>query len=213
MEVSLLSVLFFSLLLGAKHAVEPDHIIAVSTLASRSNTMKTSSLAGIYWGIGHTMTLLICGFIVIGLKATISETTALTLESLVGVMLIVLGIRAILSTENKVKPSRTGTHYAKAMGIGFVHGLAGSAAMVLLVMSTIDTVWQGSLYMIVFGIGTCAGMLLFTSLIGIPFTFKKSTLQWQTLLSKAAGTVSLLFGIYYLYQLLVVEGLGRLLFI
>src|SRR5690625_5293200 len=106
MEISLLSILTLGFILGIKHAIEPDHVIAVSTIASQSKKLLRSSLAGVYWGIGHTATLFIVGIILIIMKDEISEKWALSLEFLVGMMLVYLGI----TTFNSFKKTRLHKH-------------------------------------------------------------------------------------------------------
>ena len=91
MEVTLFSVLALGFILGIKHAIEPDHVIAVSTIASKSKKLWHASLAGVYWGIGHTATLFIIGIILIFMKNDIPEKWSMSLEFLVGIMLVYLG--------------------------------------------------------------------------------------------------------------------------
>jgi ABC-type nickel/cobalt efflux system permease component RcnA len=213
MTVSLLSILLLGFLLGIKHAIEPDHIIAVSTIASESKNLKRSVFAGVYWGIGHTATLFIVGMFLIVAKNTITDTVALSLEFIVGIMLVSLGLNSILAfikhrhhshdIPNQDKKSRS---HLKSFFIGLIHGLAGSAAMVLLTMSTVTTAWQGALYILIFGCGTVVGMLSFSTVIGIPFVLTSGK-QINGYLNNLAGIVSILFGIYYMYNLGVNEGL------
>ncbi|MFJ7831334.1 urease accessory protein UreH [Peribacillus sp. NPDC097284] len=208
MEMSLLLVLGIGFLLGIKHALEPDHVIAVSTIASRSKKIWRSSLAGVFWGIGHTLTLLVFGVVLILLKDEIPEAWAMSLEFLVGIMLVYLGMTTIFSWKNAHEHDHFERNtYLKSMFIGVVHGLAGSAAMVLLTMSTIDFVWQGALYIIVFGVGTCLGMLLFTAILSIPFVTSASSKKMNRSLVRLTGVVSTIFGIYYMYNLGVNEQL------
>ena len=98
MEITLLSVLAIGFLLGIKHAIEPDHVIAVSTIASKSKKLWDASLAGVFWGIGHTATLFIVGIILILMKGDISDKWSMSLEFLVGIMLVYLGITSLLSS-------------------------------------------------------------------------------------------------------------------
>src|SRR3954471_20798996 len=100
MEITLLTVLALGFILGIKHAIEPDHVIAVSTIASQSKKLWHASLAGVFWGIGHTVTLFVVGIIIILMKGEIPEKWAMTLEFLVGVMLVYLGIKTIMSFKN-----------------------------------------------------------------------------------------------------------------
>ncbi|MBO1000613.1 sulfite exporter TauE/SafE family protein [Bacillus sp. SD075] len=208
MEMSLLLVLAIGFVLGIKHALEPDHIIAVSTIASQSKKIWKSSLAGIFWGIGHTLTLLLFGVILILLKNEIPEAWAMSLEFLVGIMLVYLGITTIFSWKRTERHDHTGrATYLKSMLVGIIHGLAGSAAMVLLTISTIDAAWQGAIYIIIFGVGTCIGMLLFTTILSIPFVTSSSSKKVNRSLIRLTGVISTVFGIYYMYNLGINEEL------
>lgn len=231
MEIGFLSILALGFILGIKHAIEPDHVIAVSTIASQSKKLSRSSLAGVFWGIGHTATLLIVGCILIFMKGEIPEKWAMSLEFLVGIMLVYLGITTILSfknihihkheqNENPQQHVHSGNHehkhqyknvsYFKFMLIGLVHGLAGSGAMVLLTMSTVKTVWESVIYILIFGVGTVTGMLFFTTIIGIPFVFSAKKISLNTTLTQITGGISTVFGIYYMYNLGITEGLFKL---
>ena len=223
MEISFLSILALGFVLGIKHAIEPDHVIAVSTIASQSKKLLRSSLAGVFWGIGHTATLFIVGVILIFMKGEIPEKWAMSLEFLVGIMLVYLGITTILSLKNihihqhehdgeehKHNHQHKNVSYLKSMLIGLVHGLAGSGAMVLLTMSTVNSAWEGAIYILIFGAGTVIGMLFFTTIIGIPFVFSAKKLSLNKTLTQITGVISTVFGIYYMYNLGVTEGLFKL---
>jgi ABC-type nickel/cobalt efflux system permease component RcnA len=235
MEVSLLSIVALGFVLGIKHAIEPDHVIAVSTIASQSKKLFRSSLAGVFWGIGHTATLFIVGIILIVMKDKIPEKWAMSLEFLVGIMLVYLGITTLRSFKNKHvhktehngeehkhfhshKPNGEHEHkhqhnnvdYFRSMLIGLVHGLAGSGAMVLLTMSTVKSVWEGAIYILVFGAGTVIGMLFFTTIIGLPFVLSAKKLSLNITLTRMTGVISTGYGIYYMYNLGVTEGLFKL---
>ncbi|WP_226658901.1 sulfite exporter TauE/SafE family protein [Guptibacillus hwajinpoensis] len=199
---SLTSVLFLGLILGIKHSIEPDHVIAVSTIASETKKWWRSSLAGVFWGIGHTMTLFIVGMIVILMKGEIPEAWAVAMEFLVGVMLVYLGFKSVLMIRKHTERHEKNRHapFIKSTAIGFVHGLAGSAAMVLLTMSSVTTIGEGALYMLVFGAGTVIGMLGFTTIIGIPFVLSKNKVKINNNLTRLTGVVSMLFGVYYMYS-------------
>lgn len=238
-EAGLLSILGLGFLMGIKHAIEPDHVIAVSTIASRSKSLWRSSMAGAFWGIGHTATLLAVGFFLFLFKSEISDKWSMSLEFLVGIMLVVLGVASVRTFNNRVHAhnhshgEQRHTHfhmredhnhghehthstdkvsYHKSMLIGLVHGLAGSAAMALLTLSTVDTMWQGMLYIAVFGVGTILGMLLFTTAIGIPFVLTSRKFRVNRVLTVLTGGLSTLYGLYYMYNLGITEGLFQLWF-
>ncbi|KMY54483.1 urease accessory protein UreH [Bacillus sp. FJAT-27231] len=222
MGVTLFSVLALGFVLGIKHAIEPDHVIAVSTIASQSKKLWHASLAGVFWGIGHTATLFIIGVILILMKNNISDKWSMSLEFLVGVMLVYLGIVSIVSFRRKEEqssqeyghsqPVNKRRSYSKSLVIGLIHGLAGSAAMVLLTMGTVHSVWQGALYILVFGSGTIVGMLIFTTVIGLPFVLSTKQTTINQSLTMIAGVISTAFGLYYMYNLGVTEGLFSLWF-
>lgn len=219
MDVTLFSILSLGFILGIKHAIEPDHIIAVSTIASRSKKLSQSALAGVFWGIGHTATLFFIGITFIFMKNSISDKVSMSLEFLVGVMLVYLGIVNVLSVNKNhqhdhVNHSEYGDNhfFVKSSFIGLVHGLAGSAAIVLLTMSTVNSFWQSVAYILIFGGGTIAGMLLFTTVIGIPFVFSSSKKEINSLFTIISGFISVLFGLYYMYNLAINDGLLSLFF-
>jgi len=237
MEIGLLSILALGFVLGIKHAIEPDHVIAVSTIASQSKKLFKSTLAGVFWGIGHTATLFIIGVILILMKGEIPEKWAMSLEFLVGIMLVYLGLTTLLSFKNihihqhehdgdehkhLHSHSHNGKHqhqhnhqhqnvsYLKSLFIGLVHGLAGSGAMVLLTMSTVKNVWEAAVYILIFGAGTILGMLFFTTIIGIPFVFSAKKRVLNQTLTRLTGVISIAFGMYYMYNLAITEGLYKL---
>ncbi|ARI78699.1 urease accessory protein UreH domain-containing protein [Halobacillus mangrovi] len=203
-EIGLLSVLGFGLLLGIKHAIEPDHVIAVSTIATRTKRLWQSTMTGVFWGIGHTLTLFLLGMIVILMKEEIPESWAVSLEAVVGVMLIYFGITTMISFK-KFRTSRT-THsstkksrsYGTSIFMGFIHGLAGSAALILLTLSSVNSLAEGAMFILTFGVGTIIGMLLFTTLIGLPFVMTTKKLSMNKAMTQIAGIISTVYGIYYL---------------
>ncbi|WP_242224610.1 sulfite exporter TauE/SafE family protein [Bacillus cereus group sp. BfR-BA-01380] len=235
MEMSFLSILALGFVLGIKHAIEPDHVIAVSTIASQSKKLFRSTLAGVFWGIGHTATLFIIGIILIFMKGEIPEKWAMSLEFLVGIMLVYLGVTTVFSLKNlhvhqhehngeehkhihshihsgkhEHQHQHKNVSYLKSMFIGLVHGLAGSGAMVLLTMSTVKNVWEAAIYILIFGVGTVIGMLFFTTIIGIPFVFSAKKISLNKTLTQITGSISIVFGIYYMYNIGVTEGLFKL---
>ncbi|WP_273122387.1 urease accessory protein UreH [Metabacillus sp. HB246100] len=208
MTISFLSVLFLGLLMGIKHSLEPDHVIAVATVAGKGKKLWISTLTGVFWGIGHTLTLFIVGIAIILLKGGISAEWAMSLEFLVGIMLVYFGIKSILTKKEQLQDTQLHQHsYVKSTFIGFIHGLAGSAAMVLLTISTVNSVWESIIYILVFGVGTILGMMFFTTIIGLPFVYSRKNIGVSRSLTMLTGAVSFGFGLYYMYNLGVNEGL------
>jgi sulfite exporter TauE/SafE len=213
-EVEVVSILSIGFMLGIKHALETDHIIGVSTIASQSKKLSKSALAGVFWGVGHTVTLLIVGMGLIFLKSDIPEKYAMSLEFLVGIMLVYFGLSSIYNKEkihsDTHRQSYVKFSYGKSLFMGFIHGLAGSAALVLLTMSTVDNLLEGGLYILVFGAGTVVSMLFFTTLIGIPFIMSANKKTFNKPFIQLTGVLSTIFGLYYMYNLGVTEGLFKL---
>src|SRR5687767_1299742 len=157
-ELTTVSVLLIGFVLGLQHAIEADHLAAVSTIVSEKKSLVTASLVGGMWGVGHTVALFAVGVLVIFLKLQISETVERRLEAIVGGMLVLLGINALRKlfsaekihvhahehgTREHVHIHSHGDEAAEAshhrfsprsIAIGMVHGLAGSAALMLLIV-------------------------------------------------------------------------------
>lgn len=194
--------------LGLHHALDTDHIVAVSAIVSEQRKWWQSSLVGMVWGLGHTTSLFLVAIAVIFFKLVIPDTLAKSLELCVAFMLIGLGVNLVLKTYRKenrpVKFSR------RPFLIGMVHGLAGSAALMLVVLTTIPSPLAGIIYVMVFGLGSVGGMLVMSSLIGLPIVFTADRFErWAHYLKFAAGTLSAIFGLLLAWELLVDEGLFR----
>ena len=233
METSLYAAFGLGLILGVKHALDADHVIAVSTIVSEHRSLKWASLIGAFWGLGHTATLFIVGLLVIGLRLTIPARVALGLEFLVAVMLVILGVSILwrsfgvekLHLHAHAHNPETHAHFhihgnkeedhshrhpsmRKPFLVGMVHGLAGSAALMLLVLTTIPSPLAGLAYILIFGVGSVGGMLILSSLIGLPFIL---TAQRFTLLNRwirvLAGAASVIFGLFLGWEIGFEQGL------
>jgi sulfite exporter TauE/SafE len=235
MEPTLYAAFGLGLILGIKHALDADHLIAVSTIVSEHKSLKWASLIGAFWGLGHTTTLCVVGLLVIGLRLTIPPKLALGLEFLVALMLVILGLNILwrsfgveqihLHTHAHNPESHTHFHLhggreedhghahpfkamRKPFFVGMVHGLAGSAALMLLVLTTIPAPLAGLAYIVIFGVGSVGGMLLLSSMIGLPFIL---TAQRFTLLNRwirvVAGVASVVFGIILGWEIGFNQGL------
>jgi ABC-type nickel/cobalt efflux system permease component RcnA len=236
--IPIISILIGGLILGLKHAVEADHLAAVSTIVSERKSILSSSLVGGLWGLGHTISLLIAGLIVIILKVQIPDRLALALEFCVALMLIGLGINALLRIKKGGKlhvhehvhggvkhfhphlhphepTNEAQTHHGLKIGIrpllvGMVHGMAGSAALMLLVIPTIPSPGLAIVYISIFGLGSIGGMMAMSTLLGLPLQltaerFKRA----HSVVCALAACFSLGFGIFLAYEIGFVEGLLR----
>lgn len=221
----LLATLGLGLVLGLKHALDADHLVAVATIVGRHRSLWRSSLVGAWWGLGHTASLFAASVAVVLLRKTIPERAALALEAGVGLMLVVLGgdlLRKIVKGDLRLHahahshdgdahthlhlheaPESHAAHHVgrKPFLVGVVHGLAGSAALTLVVLSTISSPWAGLLYVLVFGAGTIAGMLVMSALVGLPFALAARTAAGLSIRVQALAAVgSIGFGVWYAWQ-------------
>jgi len=263
-----LAILAIGFFLGMRHATDPDHVIAVSTIVSRERSIPRAGLIGALWGCGHTLTIVAVGAAILLFGLVIPPRVGLTLEFSVGLMLILLGVLNLAGAmkwlSEKFSPAHprvsgehahihghgSGVHFhwhshapgkdhhgeslapprwftrggAKGLRatlerlglfhalrpllVGIVHGLAGSAAVALLVLSTIRQPEWAVLYLLIFGVGTIAGMMLITSALALPIGFAgyKFDLLNRGLVT-ASGLVSLCFGLFVCYQIGYVDGL------
>lgn len=227
-EVTTFGILAIGFALGLQHATEADHLAAVSTIVSEKKDLFTASIVGALWGLGHTLSLFAVGLVVVLLKFQISESLEAKLEACVGAMLVLLGLNALrkLFQASKVhvhshehdghKHVHIHTHgegtershhrlSPRSVIIGMVHGLAGSAALMLLVVPTIKSEAIALLYILIFGIGSIGGMMAMSFLIGLPFHITANRFD---LLNKGirliAGSFSLALGASIIYEKLLV---------
>jgi hypothetical protein len=234
--LSTASVLAFGFVLGLKHAIEVDHLAAVSTIVSERKSLLSSLLVGGLWGVGHTISLLIAGIFVIVLHVEISERVGLALEFLVGLMLVALGANALRKLwrgghlhlhvhshggrahvhphiHDALPEADAHTHHGLRPGmrplvVGMIHGLAGSAALMLLVLSTIQAPLIGFAYIIVFGIGSIGGMMIMSLLVSLPLSLTATRFTRANLMMRGlAGLFSLSFGLFMVYQIGIVGSL------
>lgn len=193
-----------SLLLGMRHATDPDHIVAVSTIVSREHSISRAGGVGVVWGIGHTLTILLVGGAIILLKLAFTPTLGLSLEMVVAAMLIVLGGLNVLD----VRASAMVSDRMRPFVVGVVHGLAGSAAATLLLLPLIGDARWALLYLVVFGFGTIAGMALVTLAIAVPAALAAARIDGlQRAIRLASGAISLAFGMYLSWRIGYVDGL------
>jgi len=257
-----LGIALLGLALGMRHATDPDHVVAVTTIVSGERRIAAASGIGLMWGFGHTLTVLTVGAAIILLKISVPARLGLAMEFSVAVVLILLGMSAALQVLGgvaaRLRPASIGAaasvivhshshrhnghehahphvhqagaalangehdHLAgaatfatrrpflRAFGVGLVHGLAGSAAIVLLVLSAIPDPRWAIVYLVVFGIGTMCGMMLITTAIGLPYAFAaRRTARTHRALAIGSGLLSFGFGLMLAYQIGFVDGLFR----
>ena len=201
MNSSILVTLGLGFALGLKHATEADHVAAVSTIVSERRSVWQSAAVGTLWGLGHTASLLTAGFFIIVMGVVIPERLANLLELAVAFMIIFLGTRLICRVLSGARLAHDHLHARRPLLVGMIHGLAGSASLTLLVLAEVvrqGSAFLGLIYLFVFGIGSIGGMLLMSSLIGLPFTLGTRFFERTILpLRVFAGAVSTVFGVFY----------------
>ena len=236
-NASALSILGLGFILGLKHALDADHLVAVSTIVSERKGFWSSSIVGALWGLGHTASLLIVGLIMIAFNFQIPEKIATGMEFCVALMLIILGVNVLrkiitkkstvhLHTHNHhehahIHPhthdiaeghEHDGAHHHGKIGkkpffVGMVHGIAGSAALMLVVLASISSRPLALMYIAIFGIGSVGGMFLMSALIGLPFTFTLKYERLNNIVRTTAGIISVVFGLFYAWEIGIADGL------
>jgi ABC-type nickel/cobalt efflux system permease component RcnA len=259
--ISFFSILAVGFFLGMRHATDPDHVIAVTTIVSNQRNKMRAALIGAFWGVGHTVTIFVVGAGIILFNLVIPVRVGLSMELSVAVMLIFLGLMNVTSflrsmptgsipnnnNEEKIVHAHPHSHgdfihshphtheseahpdatdqtpvawldrafgrigvyqYLRPFVVGVVHGLAGSAAVALLVLTTIRNVQWAIVYLLVFGVGTIAGMMLITMSLASAFSMVgKGRQKFSHRLALASGLISLGFGLLVAYQICFVNGL------
>jgi high-affinity nickel-transport protein len=208
------AVLALGFVLGMRHATDADHVVAVSTIVSRRQSLRSAAPIGMLWGIGHTLTILLVGALLILFGIAVPPRLGLSLELLVALMLVLLGclnLREQLRNhhiDHVFERSVTSRPSLRPVMVGVVHGLAGSAAIALLVLQTIQSAAWAIVYLLVFGIGTIAGMSLVTAFVAMPMamTARRFERLHRTLVS-ATAFASLLFGLVLVYEIGFTHGL------
>jgi ABC-type nickel/cobalt efflux system permease component RcnA len=231
-------ILFAGFVLGLLHAIEADHLAAVTTIVSERKSLLSSSIIGGLWGLGHTISLLLAGIAVLMLKFEISERTERILEFCVGLMLIGLGINAVRKLwrggsvhvhahehggrthfhphiHEAADKNELHTHHGLSLSprpllVGMMHGLAGSAGLMLLIVPTISSPILGLAYIAIFGIGSIGGMMLMSSLISLPMHFTAQRFARASFAVRAlAALFSVSIGLLIVYEKGIQEGLLR----
>lgn len=204
MAMSPLALLTLGFFLGMRHATDADHVVAVTTIVYREPTARGAVRIGALWGLGHTVTILVVGGAIIVFGLVIPVRLGLSMELAVAAMLILLGTLNLTGATRRI--DRVGGF--RPLAVGVVHGLAGSAAIALLVLATIRDVARALLYLAVFGAGTVLGMMLLTTAMTLPIAAASRKFgSIESVTAKATGAVSLVFGLVLVYRIGIVGGL------
>ena len=211
-------------LLGMRHALEPDHLTAVSTLVTGERSSVRAAMLGASWGVGHTLSLVLVGASLVVLRAEMPARIADVFEMFVAIMLVGLGIRAIALAVRQGAIGPTHTHHhgpvvhrhagatphvhvgrwtlaRRPLLVGAVHGLAGSGALTALVLATLTSTAARITYMALFGFGSTLGMAILSGLLGWPLAKIGANRTMIRALSVAIGCLSIGLGIFWGYPL------------
>lgn len=196
--------LLFAAAIGFSHAFEADHLAAVSSMATRRDSPWMAVKDGVYWGLGHTSTILIIGLLMIVGKMVIAEQTFSYLEAAVGIMLIGLGIYRLIHVNKERIVVEGGHHHRLAYGVGAIHGLAGSGVLMVMVMSQLEGVFVSFGFLVLFGLGSIVGMLLAAGVFSLPFSKRWMSNQYlQWILVIFSGLFCLVIGGKIIYENLI----------
>lgn len=232
------SVLLLGFMIGLRHALEADHIAAVASLTTRTKSLRSAARLAAAWGFGHTLMLFTIGSVVVCLDLAMPEIIAQYLELGVGIMLVWLGydvLRRLVrdrihfhahrhigdvthfhahshaGEENHRCSSHDHRHpniSSRAFIVGLVHGMAGSAALILLTLDQFDSVWPAFLYMALFGLGTMIGMALLSIAISLPLLRFSQSLTWaHNALHAVTGTATAGIGAWLIFDIGIAGGL------
>lgn len=225
------AILGLGFLLGMQHALEADHIAAVSSIAARRSRVGDIVKHGLTWGLGHTLTLFVFAGIAILLGRAIPESVAKPIEGAVGVMLIGLGAHVLWRLwRDRVHFHRHGhadgtvhfhahshagetlshvrTLHAHQHGfrwrtllVGLMHGMAGSAALLVLAATQASSPAAGLGYVALFGIGSMIGMGALSAVIAVPIAVSARFLTVANhALQGAVGVVTVAIGLVTLVE-------------
>jgi hypothetical protein len=217
------TLLSLGFLLGMRHATDSDHVVAVTTLISRERRVGAAALLGALWGLGHTATLMAVGLPVVLFGLVIPERLGLSLEFSVALMLMLLGVWNLAEFLRHLHAKKAHDHALvieagaepfgkrralRSVAVGVVHGLAGSAAVALLVLTQVNSVSWAAFYLALFGAGTIAGMAAVTVTLALPLSLLAA--RSRGLIAHfgwISGALSLAFGLFLVYRIGFVDGL------
>ncbi len=223
--MTLFAILALGFFLGMRHATDSDHVIAVTTIVSRTRSARAALWVGALWGFGHSATILTVGGAIVLFGWVIPPRLGLSMEMSVAVMLIVLGAMNLSGALSRINQIAHRHRHAeefddssvahvhpraplRPLVIGVVHGLAGSAAVALLVLATIKSASMALLYLAIFGIGTVAGMMLLTLAMALPISAMARRFDnAEQLMARVTGLVSIAFGLFLAYRIGIADGL------
>jgi high-affinity nickel-transport protein len=186
-----------------RHALDADHVVAITAIVTREKSLGKAARVGAWWGLGHSATILLVGGSIVVFRLAIAPRVALAFEFVVALMLIALGILNIARARDE-----SAAPTFPPLVVGIVHGLAGTAAIALLVLAAIPAPIDGIIYLTVFGVGTILGMIAVTAAIAAPaMAATHRIVSLRRTIRVGAGALSLIFGVWLARDIGVDRGL------
>ena len=206
-------VVFVAIVLGLRHASDPDHLVAVTTLIAggQERAARAATRLGLAWGLGHATSLFAFGLPIVIFKAYLPAPVQAAAETSVGVMIALLALWLLVRWRRGLfhlhddhgAPHAHGARGRlrarsplQAFGIGLVHGMGGSAGVGVLLLASIHDRGVAVLALMLFALCTALSMAALST--GFGLTLHSSRLQGSlSRLAPVLGFVSLAFGIWY----------------
>ena len=203
---STLLAMVFGLLQGVRHAMEPDHLAAVSTLMAEQRSTRGSVGYAALWGLGHALMLLAVGGALFLLRTRLPPALEDVFELGVAVMLVGLGLRGLNLARHFAPTPQAHTHGSgsrlRPLFIGLVHGLAGSGALSAIVLAKASSALAGLVFLAVYGAGAALGMALLAGVAGVPLARLVRSPRGMPLLLGVTGVLCVGLGLGWGYPLL-----------
>jgi high-affinity nickel permease len=194
---TLLIVAGVAMLLGLRHASDPDHVAAVSTLiaSERDRAAQSAARLGLTWGLGHATSLFAFGLPVVLYTAYLPETIQKAAETSVGLLIVALGVVLLVRWRRGFRQVTTRTRL-QAYGIGLVHGMGGTAGVGLLLLASIHSRAVAVGALAIFALCTAASMTVLSTTFGFALSRRPIRHTFHRL-APLFGSASLLFGMWY----------------
>ncbi|MGZ3477555.1 MAG: HoxN/HupN/NixA family nickel/cobalt transporter, partial [Polyangiales bacterium] len=154
--------LLLGLLLGVRHAIEPDHLAAITTMIPDARSAAGAARTGALWGLGHAIAIVIFGSILVAMGITVPVKVAFMFEVAVAVMLVLLGVTALRGRKH--------VHKGRSTLVGFIHGVSGTGAITLLCVTTLPSPRIAIAFLVVFALGALVSMSAMSGLLAAPLT-------------------------------------------
>lgn len=202
-------VLFVAVLLGLRHATDPDHIAAMATLVAsgRERAARSAARLGAWWGLGHGVTLVVFGVPILLAERYLPERYQQGAETAVAALIVFLAIRLLVRWRHGYFDLHAHPHEQRehrhqvrtplgAFGIGLVHGMGGSAGVGLLLLAAIPSEALAVVSLLLLALFTAVSMAVVTVGFGLTLS-TRPVRSASAAIVPALGAVSFAFGVWY----------------